>query len=55
MKLKKAKHLAASGVKPYKLNKSLQEVGFKLYDTRKGSSGKNRKKSKARKTKSKSN
>mgnify|MGYP000034541246 CR=1 FL=1 len=34
MKLVKAKALASLGVKPYKLNRSLQKLGFKLYDIR---------------------
>ena len=35
MKSHKVKKLVKKGVKPYKLNRSLQKLGFKLYDHKK--------------------
>ena len=50
MKAKKVKKLVQKGIKPYKLNRSLHSLGFKLYDMKKK---KKKKSSKRRSTRSK--
>ena len=49
MKAKKVKKLVKRGIKPYKLNRSLHSLGFKLYDMKKQSSpGTKKRKTKSR-------